>query len=425
MTSRPFCASTTATNSDLAAASGAQATAAATSHTTHEQQHDDDGPVTLEVYRSPAPTLWMAVARLFAVKKYIALSAAAVVGVQRVAQAGASWADVQASLLGYESAAGDAALAALQLPTYFLALGLFGHVASRLLVNRTVIGIDAVMPASHARRVRTVKQRGEEVAGAPEPYEAELAARSEMAEALQPAAAAGHQIVLYRPSLWRGAAAMRPQTVARSDIACAPPNKTDLVFELSLPSGRRVHQHLWPLPGWRSANRPYLCALLYHDYWRSEAPPPADTGLLRGIEGFGPYRPAQFADLWHPTALAPLIREAAGSADGHVRARAVEGTPFFVEHDTVWARFDVPPRPSLAARREAERLSAVEGRAKAAAALQGVPRLPAPVTLMLDGSHYVEAGQQQQQQLQQGAAVTGAIEAPETAADSEQQRSGR
>jgi hypothetical protein len=383
----------------------------------------------------------MVVARLLAVKKYSALSAAAVVGVQRVAQAGASWEDVQTSLLGYESAAGDAALAAVQLPTYFLALGLFGHVASRLLINRTVVGIDAVMPASHARRVRTVKQRGEEVSGAPEPYEAELAARAEMAEALQPSASAGHQIVLYRPSLWRGAAAMRAQTVPRSDIACAPPNKTDLVFELSLPSGRQVHQHLLPLPGWRSGNRPYLCALLYADYWRSEAPPPADTGLLRGIEGFGPYRPAQFADLWHPTALAPLMREAAGSADGHVRPRAVEGTPFYVEHDTVWAHFTVPPRPSLAARREAERLAAVEGRANAAAALQGVPRLPAPVSLMLDGSHYVEAGQQQQQ-LQQGAAAAGAIEAPEAAAaraeggasdgtaapaaaDSEQQRSDK
>jgi hypothetical protein len=362
---------------------------------------EESEKVTISVYKAKNPTMWMVAGRLFAFKKWLGLSGAVATAIEATQQAGASWDEIMDTLMGVgESAAAEAALSSMSMPVYFLLVGAFGHVASRAIVNRTVVGIDVILPKGDAHKMRPIEKRKEEIESSPDPYSADLAAREEIAGAVHPDACKHHTVVIHRPKLWNNKETEKHH-VPRDEVLCCPPNKTETCFDLRLPSGRRQQQYLWPFPGsWTSGNRAYLVALLYQDYFllKERAPPP-DTRLIRGIEGFGPYRPAQFADPYHPAAQ-QLAADAAASPDGRLPSRdRIEGTPFWIEKNTVWSEFNIPPRPSLEKRREAERQLAIAGgnaqtpgRTAADLVMQDtLPSLPAPLTLMLDGSHmYVD-----------------------------------
>lgn len=78
--------------------------------------------------------------------------------------------------------------------------------------------------------------------------------------------------------------------------------------------------------GWESDDKPALRRLLYEKYFRDDEPGIPDDSALMAIEGFGAYRPAQFADPSHPAAQRlPHMR----TADD------VKGTPFFVQNNQV------------------------------------------------------------------------------------------
>jgi hypothetical protein len=92
---------------------------------------------------------------------------------------------------------------------------------------------------------------------------------------------------------------LQPHTliVDRSDCEAAIGHVLTPNF-YSMPGGR---WYLLPVPGWSSEDKDYLKVFLYWRYFREEQPEPPDETLI-AIEGFGPYRPMQFADPDHPVA---------------------------------------------------------------------------------------------------------------------------
>ena len=218
-------------------------------------------------------------------------------------------------------------------------------------------------------------------------------------------------VSIHRPRLWSSADAV--VRVRRHEISCAPSSALVQGFLLrTSASGRSQPQWLFPLPGAaRSEDWRYLKELLFGDFFRREPPPPPDAALLGAIAGFGPYRPAQFADPRHPRYLprsSPLLTE---GPSGAFLSTAFPGTPFFAREGGVWAAFHLPPPPSLAQRREAEREAALYGRGGGARAAGALPRTAAPLTLMLDGSHWenrVRPGQEPQ--IEEAQAVGGRAE---------------
>lgn len=185
-------------------------------------------------------------------------------------------------------------------------------------------------------------------------------------------------IVIHRMRLWSSADTVL--RVKRAAIACGRGETTFQSFMLS-PSeshGGQVPQYLFPVHGaCRSEDLPYLKTMMYGDFFRKEAPPQPDEELI-AIEGFGPYRPAQFSDTYHPKFPTNLPATTAPSP--------VPGTPFFTQHGTVWAQFTHPPKPSLAERRAIERDAKLYGAPRVPAHL--LPAPAAPVALMLDGSTF-------------------------------------
>jgi hypothetical protein len=182
-------------------------------------------------------------------------------------------------------------------------------------------------------------------------------------------------------------------------LKCAAPNTTFTSFRLNRASGRVVTMYLFPVRGWRSDDAGYLRTLVYGDYFRrDEAPPPPDTTLI-AIEGFGAYRPAQFADPHHGLYPRRVPLHPSGDAAQPV---ALPGTPFFAADGTVWARFQLPARKSLEERRAAVRRAALA--APVGAKLDPVnpvpgpsdlPRIAAPPNLALDGKTHVPPPLQQ------------------------------
>jgi hypothetical protein len=145
---------------------------------------------------------------------------------------------------------------------------------------------------------------------------------------------------------------------------------------------------LFPKKGWRSDDKAYLRTMIYGAYFREdEQSPPADTELI-AIEGFGAYRPAQFADTMHPRFQRFLGSGQGGGGGGSDPSVPVpvRGTPFFIQEGTAWADFQVPPRPTLAQRRAAVRDHGLYGRDPVPESM--LPRIAAPVTLMIDGSTF-------------------------------------
>jgi len=125
-------------------------------------------------------------------------------------------------------------------------------------------------------------------------------------------------------------------------------------------------------PLWRSSDLPALRRLLFAQYFRPEeaqaaAEAPESFGvsgpeLTAGIEGFGAFRPALFAD---PGAQQQrgLLEGAGGSSSAQAGAQQLTPTPqqslpdgLRRERDgTVWAEFVLPPPLTIEQRRERER----------------------------------------------------------------------
>jgi hypothetical protein len=128
---------------------------------------------------------------------------------------------------------------------------------------------------------------------------------------------------------------------------------------------------LLPVDGWRSADYAYLKAFVYERYFRDEAPPPRDQDVI-AIDGFGPYRPAQFADPAHP---------ASARVGWPAPPEAVAGTGLFLRDGWVYARFGEAPRPTLDDRRQRELAAALRRDARLLeAAGEGLGRLERAAT---------------------------------------------
>jgi hypothetical protein len=147
-------------------------------------------------------------------------------------------------------------------------------------------------------------------------------------------------------------------------------------------SARTRKQYLFPVePGWDSEDHAYLRRLVYEEYFRPDERPPTPDASLIAIEGFGAYRPAQFADPNHPL----FVEGQAGEGE---EAKQLPGTPFTAAQGTVWADFVVPRRLTLEEKRAYERDSKALGTGPS----DGLPpperraRLAAPVNMRLDGT---------------------------------------
>jgi len=101
--------------------------------------------------------------------------------------------------------------------------------------------------------------------------------------------------ITHMPSLpW-----LAPPAVEAPREACEAADGDSLTPNFySEPGGR---WYLLPMPGWRSDDKEYLKIFLFWRFFRDEPAPPPDDTLVQ-IEGFGPYRPMQFADPSHPVA---------------------------------------------------------------------------------------------------------------------------
>lgn len=149
----------------------------------------------------------------------------------------------------------------------------------------------------------------------------------------------------------------------RSNVYCADATKTMISFRLRLPSGREINQYLFPISGqWKTDDYDFLRILVYGDYFRDEQSPPVDVDLI-AIEGFGHYRPAQFADPMSDARLTlPPPPGAKDNKEAHMLAVSgkplppspIEDTPFLHAEGSVWATFNVPERPSMEEKRKIE-----------------------------------------------------------------------
>ena len=345
------------------------------------------------IYSSAPPRLVLFAARLLSLKAVAAASASAAIIMSSFAKAslvaatGSSFASVLFVLGPFEGRAvvGLAALATA------------AHLLSMRIVSRTVTRIELGINADSRCPLSRVDATGEESTQSAAshalsrgvgddtsrsggvPRERVLHARPAL-QVHDPSAL----LFIHRPRLWRlpGGASEEVVTTTRGAVACAPSTTTFQCFLLSVSKshGRQVPQYLFPVRGTvRSDDLVYLKTLIYGDYFRDEVRPPPDSTLI-AIEGFGAFRPAQFADIHHP-------RHPGGSLPFTSAPIQVPGTPYTVAHGTVWAHWRLPARRGTAERRAAERDAKLYG-ADEVAPNTSLPTVPAPISLMLDGSHY-------------------------------------
>ena len=78
--------------------------------------------------------------------------------------------------------------------------------------------------------------------------------------------------------------------------------------------------------------------------YRDEEPPPNDEELIQ-IEGFGSYRPMQFADPSHP---------ASQRIGWPASKQSLKGTSLFVKDGHIYTNFDLPQKKSIEQQRRAE-----------------------------------------------------------------------
>ena len=149
-------------------------------------------------------------------------------------------------------------------------------------------------------------------------------------------------------------------TFKRSDVLCAVATTTIQSFRVTVGGGGgRVRTFaLFPVePHWRSDDIGALRALVYEQHFRKEEEPGGNVArvaisastLAAGISGFGPFRPAAFAD---PLAVAARAALTASSSPDTCYSLP---TNVFEAHGTVWARFDSPEALDEASLRHADR----------------------------------------------------------------------
>jgi hypothetical protein len=157
----------------------------------------------------------------------------------------------------------------------------------------------------------------------------------------------------------------------RSDVLGAPPRSTFQSFRVSVDGGASTRTFaLFPVePLWRSDDIDALRTLIYAQYFRKEEEGASSAlrvaisapELSKGIEGFGPFRPAIFADPHAEAArtarLLPPLPEGLSSAVAPVVLKDDSRlpAPLFSAHGTVWANFDVPPKSTVTDLRRADR----------------------------------------------------------------------
>ena len=278
----------------------------------------------MALYHSPPPRLIIAAARLLAVKSMVSTCACA-------------WA---AHAYALTPAALPLTIAALASPLVKMSLG-FGALASlSALVSRHIVQ-------------RTVLRLELEPGGS---------------------GSGGGTLLVSTPRLL--GAGVSVERVPAASVQGASANSTVQGFRVDGGGGRLRAYYLFPVePHWRSSDPPALRRLLFAQYFREEeaAAAAAAVGsfgvsgpeLMGGIEGFGPFRPALFAD---PRAAALPALEGAGegsssssgsgsgSAGSGVSVPALASLPVGVRRGggTVWADFVLPPPRSLEARRARE-----------------------------------------------------------------------
>jgi hypothetical protein len=354
------------------------------------------------VYASAQPRLVLWAARVLAVQSAAAAAGAAAVSYRQLTAAFASKQDVWNYLMGLQELTGPELR--LGLPVGFAAMAAVAGAAAQLIARRTVIGIEVTRPQGSGAAAASASQAAAAAGGLP----ADTLAHESLA--------AEETVFITRPRIWAslwtqsarselgaeaggssGALLPSPagspgtvtETAPRAMLKCAAPNTTFTSFRLNLATGRVITMYLFPVRGWRSDEAAYLRTLIYGDYFRrEERPPPPDTTLI-AIEGFGAYRPAQFADTHNP--LFPEAVPVHPSGDASVPV-PLPGTPFYAAQGTVWAQFQLPPRKSLEERRAAVRRAAlaapVGARLDPVLAVPGpddLPRVGAPTNIALDG----------------------------------------
>ena len=335
------------------------------------------------IFESARPQLVMWLGRIMGLKSAVCTGAAGF----------SAW--IYTSALAQQGSAAAAASAAAstgdpRLTGGFLALALVSGYISRAVSNRTVTKLILERPAGRCETASpndsaTDGPTNNADASAKENEASSKKASNRFAQKPEPVKLAieaqnpDDTIIIHRPKLW--SSSDRVLRVRRRDISCARANSTFQGFQLSISDkhGGAIPQYLFPVHGKsRSDDLPYLKTMLFGDFFRDEPPPPPDSELI-AIEGFGPYRPAQFADAHHPKF--PL----------HIpvtpQAQEVPGLPFFTQHGTVWAQFSSPPKPTLIERRAMERDEKLYGKQRTPA--DRLPTIAAPVSLMLDGTHFV------------------------------------
>ena len=356
------------------------------------------------IYKSAEPQLVLWAARLLSLKAAAcAISSAAILAPHVAALRLGSVIQLDAAV-GSADARVSAAL---------LAMAVLARAVSRRIANRTVTKLER-LPAA----IGSDSEAGSS-AGVPPDASGPLP--------IQPAALAHRgddEIRITRLALWRSllpspSISRDTVTVRRSAIACAPANTTFQCFLLTADpsSPKQTPQYLFPVRGTvRSTDLAYLKTMLFGDYFRPEPPLPPDTSLI-SIAGFGPYRPAQFADARHPLFPSSADLEKAAAAGGAAAGSLAPvrnaqplsaAAPFFIRDGTVWSNFVLPPPPSLGDRRAAERDAKLYG--APAQPPRALATLAAPPSRMLDGStRTVDYADVREHLKQQQAGVQGAM----------------
>jgi hypothetical protein len=319
--------------------------------------------MTTTLYTSPPPRLVLAALRVFALKGFLAAGGGCV------------------ALRHALSAGGAPTLAALAgggLPRDFaLAAGLFifsGCAAaySTSAASRVVLSLTASPAAAAALRPAPALAGGPAAAAA--------------------AAARARAVVRVTTCslLGRGRSFEAPA----GDIEGASARATTQGFHVCARGASRLRSRrffLFPVePHWRSEDLPALRSLLFAAHFRDAeargveegtAPRVSAPALAAGIAGFGPFRPAAFADPageGRAALLLPPPSDGGGGGGGDgAPANLPQGTRW--EAGEVWADFVVPPPAPLAALRERELRDkagvALAGAAEVEAALPSVPKI--------------------------------------------------
>jgi hypothetical protein len=311
----------------------------------------------LLIYSSPAPKLVLTALRVLAAKGFLA-GAGGVVALQHALAGGAP---TFAALASGASLPRDYVLAAACFAFSGAATSYAASAASRV-----VLTLSASPPAAAALRP----------APALAPGTAAAAAASARASSV---------VQVTTTSLFGGG---RTFEAAAGDITGTSPRASTQGFHVcprGAPAYRSRRYFLFPVePHWRSEDLPALRSLLFAAHFREEdaraveegtAPRVSGRALSTGIAGFGPFRPAAFADPAGAARAALLPPPPGGGAPENLPP----GTRW--ERGEVYADFVVPPPTPLAARR------ALELRDKAgipleatvaAAMLPSVPCIEAP-----------------------------------------------